>query len=112
MTTLERQLGARIARHRKALGLTQAKLAELVRVQPETVCRLETGSVGVSLRLVVRIADAIHLDLHELLRFKEPTSSKDLALERLMRFAARLSADEIKLVLDVGAAVMKHVRPD
>lgn len=112
MTTLERKLGSRIARHRKALGLTQAKLAEQVRVQPETICRLEAGSVGVSLRLVIRIAAAIHLELHELLLLRESESKKELALERLSRFVARLSAAEIELVLDIAASVMKHVRPE
>jgi transcriptional regulator with XRE-family HTH domain len=106
MGILERQLGARIARHRKALGLTQARLAEMVRVQPETVCRLETGVGTPSLQLVARTAAAIHLELHELFRFKEPSSQKELALEKLDRFASRLSATQITLLLDIGAAMI------
>lgn len=106
----ERQLGARIARHRKALGLTQSQLAEMVRVQPETICRLETAVGTPSLPLVTRTAAAIHLELWELFRFKEPTSQKELAIERLNRFASRLSAAEVRLILDTGAAVIQLVR--
>lgn len=109
METLERQLGARIARHRKALGLTQARLAEMVRVQPETICRLETGAGTPSLQLVARTAAAIHLELWELFRFKESSSAKELAIEKLDRFASRLTATEVTLVLDAGAAVIRLV---
>lgn len=112
MKTLERQLGARIARHRKALGLSQTQLAEMVRVQPETLCRIETGVGTPSLPLLARIAAAIHLELWELFRFKEPISEKDLALERLHRFASRLSATEITLLLDLGATATKFAHPD
>lgn len=112
MGSLERQLGARIARHRKALGLTQAKLAEMVRVQPETISRLETAVGTPSLPLVARTAAAIHLELWELFRFKEPNSEKELALERLNRFASRLSAMEVKLVLDLGATAVRLVHLD
>lgn len=112
MGTLERQLGARIARHRKALGLTQAKLAEMVRVQPETICRLETGVGTPSLPLVARTAAAIHLELWELFRFKEPSSEKELAMEKLDRFASHLSAEEVALVMSVGASVLRLVRPE
>lgn len=112
MGTLEQMLGARIARHRKALGLTQAKLAEMVRVQPETICRLETGVGTPSLQLVARTAGAIHLELWELFRFKEPSSQKELALEKLDRFASRLSTKEVVLMLDIGASVIRLVHSD
>jgi hypothetical protein len=61
---------------------------------------------------VVRIAKAIHLELYELFRFKRPTSEKELVLEKLERFASRLTTSEVALLLDIGAAVIRIVRSE
>ena len=46
-------------RERKALGLTQADLAKLSRVQQETICRLEKGLQSPTVRTVERIDRAL-----------------------------------------------------
>lgn len=110
MKTLEKRLGHRIARQRRAVGLTQAQLAEKVNVQPETICRIETGSRTASLRLMAQISDAIEFELHELFRLQDLDSPKGIAIEKLLWFVSRLSPAEIELVLDVGSAVIGQVR--
>lgn len=110
MKTLEERLGQRIARQRRAVGLTQAQLAEKVDVQPETISRIETGSKTSSLDLIAQISEALELELHELFRLQSTDNPKDRAVERLLWFASRLSPPEIELVLDVGTAVLKHTR--
>jgi len=44
--TLVRQVGSAIARHRKALGLTQAHVADAIGLEKETVSRLENGAIA------------------------------------------------------------------
>lgn len=110
MKTLEERLGQRIARQRRAVGLTQSQLAEKVDVQPETISRIETGSKTASLDLVAHICEALELELHELFRLQSADNPKGRAVERLLWFASRLSLPEIELVLDVGATVLKHTR--
>lgn len=110
MQTLQARLGQRIARHRKAVGLTQANLAEKVGVQPETICRIEKGQRAVSLELIGLLSTALDLELHDLFRLRKSDSPKDRAVERLLWFAARLSFEEIELLMDVGAAVLGHTR--
>lgn len=90
--------------------MTQAKLAEKVGVQPETISRVETGNRTASLDLVAQLSDALELELHELFRLHDRTDPKSDAVDRLLWFASRLSADEIELVMDVGAAVLGHAR--
>ncbi len=92
------------------MGLTQAQLAEKVNVQPETICRIETGSRTASLRLMAQISDAIEFELHELFRLQDLDSPKGIAIEKLLWFVSRLSPAEIELVLDVGSAVIGQVR--
>ena len=110
MNTLAERLGHRIASQRRATGLTQAELAEKVGVQPETICRLETGKRRVSLEMLALISESLSLELHELFRLPETDSPKDKAMDRLLWFGSRLSVAEIELVLDVGAAVLVHTR--
>lgn len=110
MKSLEEKLGQRIARHRKAIGLTQSELAEKANIQPETICRIERGRRAVSLRLVAHLSEVLDLELHELFRLQKSDSPRDRAVERLLWFASRLSESEIELVMDVGAAVLGHTR--
>ncbi|WP_257309729.1 helix-turn-helix domain-containing protein [Geothrix fuzhouensis] len=110
MNSLPKRLGQRIARQRRAAGLTQAELAEKVGVQPETISRLETGKRTVSLRVVATISESLGLELHELFRLQLSDSAKDQAMGRLTWFASRLTAAEIELILDVGSAALMHVR--
>ncbi len=110
MNTIAQRLGHRIARQRRAAGLTQAELAEKVGVQPETISRLETGKRAVSLGMIAIISESLGLELHELFRLQLTDSPKDQSMGRLVWFASKLSAAEIELVLDVGSTVLAHTR--
>lgn len=48
--------------HRKGLGLSQERLAELAGIRPETLSRLETGKHTASQRTVDKIMDAIEAE--------------------------------------------------
>ncbi len=110
MKTLAERIGQRIALQRRAYGLTQAQLAEKVDVLPETISRIETGSRTASLGLLVRVADTMEVELHELFRLRNSGSPKDQALDHLLWFASRLSAAEIDHLMEVGAAVFRSTR--
>jgi transcriptional regulator with XRE-family HTH domain len=110
MATIAEELGQKIAAQRRAAGLTQARLAEKIDVQPETISRIETGKMTASLDLLARIADALDLGLHELFRAHEKDKPRSLAIEKLLCFSQRLSPAEIELVMVVGSAVLKHTR--
>jgi transcriptional regulator with XRE-family HTH domain len=109
MKTIEEMLGENIARQRKAVGLTQAQLAEKVGAQPETISRIETGNRA-SLKLITHLSQVLEVELHELFRPRDRVNPRARAVERLLWFASRLSPAEIELVMDVGATVLDHTR--
>ena len=84
MATIAEELGQKIAVQRRAVGLTQARLAEKIDVQPETISRVETGKRTASLDLLERIADALDLELHELFRAEEKENPRSRAIEKLL----------------------------
>lgn len=110
MSAIEEKLGKRVAVLRKSAGLTQAKLAELIGVQPEHISRIETGARGTSLETLANIADALEVQLHELVRLADAEHPAERAITRLVWFASRLTEQEIELVMTVGAAVLDIVR--
>jgi len=57
-----RELGERIREHRKAIGFSQEKLAELANLHPTYISHLETGKANPSLLILTNIAKA--LDVH------------------------------------------------
>jgi transcriptional regulator with XRE-family HTH domain len=103
-------VGKRIARQRRAAGLTQADLAERVGVQPETISRIENGHNDPSLDLLSRMSGHLGVRTEELLRGQGSGSSKDEALEKLVLWASRLDASEIELVMKVAGVMLTEFR--
>jgi transcriptional regulator with XRE-family HTH domain len=110
MNASKLELGRRIAERRRFFGLTQAKLAEKIRVQPETISRFEHGRSMPSLTKVIAIADVLNFELHDLFRVRPKSTPKDVALERLHWFATRLTAEEIEFVIDITALIIEQIR--
>lgn len=110
MSAIARKIGQRIAQLRRRAGFTQAQLAESCGVQPETVCRYEAGVVAVPIDRLVLIAKALRLRVQDLLDSPSDDPVRDRAVERLLVFAGTLTTEEIELVMDVGAAAVKHLQ--
>lgn len=66
--TRRRAIGARIRTARLAEGLTQERLGELVDADRKTINRIEYAISDPPLSLLIRIADAINVDLADLMR--------------------------------------------
>ena len=62
-----RAIGMRIRRQRKALGLTQKKLAELSFQEPSNISHIERGATKLGLPTIIHIANALHCSVDELL---------------------------------------------
>ena len=56
---LQYTFGKRVREFRAALGVTQAKLAELLNTQQSTISEIEKGEHAPTLETVERIADAL-----------------------------------------------------
>jgi transcriptional regulator with XRE-family HTH domain len=77
--SLEIRLARNIAARRKALGLTQAQLAEKLGVETETLSRFERGKHLPSLATLERLAGLLQVTVSELLA-EQPKMADDDAL--------------------------------
>ena len=61
------RIAQRLADRRRALGLTQAVLAEKIGVAEETMSRMESGKVAISLERLAKFCDLLDYPIEELL---------------------------------------------
>jgi transcriptional regulator with XRE-family HTH domain len=78
--TLIERLSANIASQRKALGFTQAVLAERLGVDTETLSRFERGKHLPSLATLERLAGILRVTVAELLSEESPEPTDDALL--------------------------------
>ena len=64
-------VGQRIARVRKARGLTQEQLAEELRIAARALQKIESGSANLTLRTVARLASALQIEPAALIPARE-----------------------------------------
>lgn len=66
-----RLLGLNIAYYRKAHGLSQSRLAELVNISRTHMSRIETADCAVSLDIVFEICDKLEITPDKLFDFRK-----------------------------------------
>jgi transcriptional regulator with XRE-family HTH domain len=85
MVHLKTVLGANIKARRKALGLTQEKLAEKVDTASTYIAMIESGRRTPSFKKIERIAEVLRIDAPELFSMKNyPAESTSEIREDLM----------------------------
>ncbi|MDA0225105.1 MAG: helix-turn-helix transcriptional regulator [Proteobacteria bacterium] len=90
------QLGERVREWRAQHGVTRKALALASGVSERYLAQLETGQGNISVLLLRKLAQAMHVPIDALVREE---SARDPALERLMQFAATLPAERIAAAL-------------
>jgi transcriptional regulator with XRE-family HTH domain len=100
-------LGKNIKGRRNQLGWTQATLAELVRVDVETISRIERGAIVPSILKLEQIADVLGLPLAGLLR-SSSSLAQDQTLE-IFEWIQKLPEADRQFVLDQTQRLCKHL---
>lgn len=79
-------IGIQIQRHREHKGLSQAELGDIIDSTERHVRRIEGGHCGVSLNLLVSIANALDASVDDILsdNLKRSESSIDTAIHKLI----------------------------
>jgi transcriptional regulator with XRE-family HTH domain len=73
---LARNVGRRVAEVRLSQGLTQQDFATLIRNSVQWISRIENGEENLTLATLVKLADALKLEVAELFRPPAPGARK------------------------------------
>ncbi len=92
-------MGLRIKELRKRKGLSQEEVAEKAETSPNYVSRMERGTENPTLDMLIKISEALEVDMWELFDFKHQENAK--ALKEILRKIAGEIEDEDKLKIAV-----------
>lgn len=109
MTEVDKQIGARIRERRRALGYSQAYVADVIGLTFQQVQKYETGATRVAAATLLRIAEVLRTEPAALLpQGRKPALEKAiapkeaLALELQQAFRAITSPRQRRLVLEMA----------
>lgn len=100
-------IGQQIRKSRKARGLSQEQLAEMVNISTTHMSHIETGNTKLSLPVLVDIANALDVRTDDLLDRSQYTTGN--AVEEIAAMLESCSAQEAKVVVDIVKAVKQAI---
>ena len=102
-------IGQRIRKTRKAHGLSQEQLAELVGISTTHMSHIETGNTKLSLPVLVSLAEALEVSTDELLLRGGPTERGGV-LDELAQLLESCTTQQMKNVVDVVKATIVSLK--
>ena len=106
---LLKRIGKNIRRQRKTRRWTQERLAEAAQLSTYFVGEVERGHAALSLRSLLQIARALRAPLAVFLE-GDQEYDRALLLDELSEHLQRASAEEVKLLVDVAARLVRERR--
>jgi len=101
---LKKLFGKRVRAIRKSKNLTQEKLSEMTDMDPQHFCKMENGTHFPSPKNLVKIANALNVEIKELFTF---TADKDENLEKIFLDIKNLSDKELEFIQSVILSMNK-----
>ena len=96
-------VGANVKREREKAGFTQDQFSELLGIGSKSLSSIERGVVGVSLAMLLRICDMLHISANVLLYEQTQKNDVDsIALQLKM-----LNTEQFEIASDVMTNLMK-----
>lgn len=103
------EIGQRVRKIRKAQGLSQENLAEMIGISTTHMSHIETGNTKLSLSVFVAIADALEVNADDLLS-REAHESKRNSLTHIAELLENCSAQEVRVAEDVLRSTIGAMR--
>ena len=102
-------IGQRIRKTRKAHGLSQEQLAELVGISTTHMSHIETGTTKLSLPVLVSLAEALEVSTDDLLFCGSPTE-RGSVLAELTQLLESCTTQQLKITVDVLRATIVSLK--
>ena len=97
------EVGRRVRQAREAAGLTQERFAELIGISPQNVSCVERGLAGVSLTVLRRMCEILHVSSDALLWGRSAGNDAEVLARRL----EQLPPEQFRVVQNVINSVLE-----
>lgn len=105
MKTLE-LFGKRIKELRKQNKITQEKLAELIGVEPQQICRIEKGSCFTTMETLEKFSKVFDVNIAELFKFSH-LSTKENLISKINELFENADEEQIKLIYRIVTDILQ-----
>lgn len=105
MKTLE-LFGKRIKELRKQHKITQEKLAELIGVEPQQICRIEKGSCFTTMETLEKFSKVFDVNIAELFKFSHLSTKENLIL-KINELFENADEEQIKLIYRIVTDILQ-----
>jgi len=125
-----KELGDRIRKERESLNLSREKFAEIIGISPYYLGQIERGDRRISLEILIRIADTLHVSVDYILfgvenffndsfntleyiakeHIDKYKTNKHNNLQDLIRLLSRCSNKELSLVKELVKLVIPYIK--
>jgi len=97
------KIGQRVRKYRKAQGLSQEQLAEMVGISVTHMSHIETANTKLSLSVFVELARALNIQTDDLL--SDVKSGKVQAIEDINDVFERSTPEQTRIIADTVKAI-------
>lgn len=98
--------GKRIKELRNKNKITQEKLAEMIGVEQQQICRIEKGGCFTTIDNVENLSIALNVPIDELFNFSHQKES-DALIKELNQLLQKASEDQIRLIYRIVNDILK-----
>lgn len=99
-------IGNRIKELRKKKGLSQEQLSEKAEITPNYLSRVERGTENPTLNMLIRLANALEVEMWEMFDFGHRGSRRDLK-SILNKVAGEANEEQLRLMVKVLRAIAR-----
>ena len=96
-------IGQRIRKIRKARGLSQEQLSEMVGISVTHMSHIETGNTKLSLPVLVDLANALEVRTDDLL-YDKVTAERSTATEAIIQLLETCTTQQLRVIEDLVKA--------
>lgn len=105
MKSVKELFGLRLRELRRAKGLSQAEIAEMINVDSKHVSRLETGKTFPYPETLEMLAKALNVPVKEFFEFGDQ-DGKDFSVEGIGKLLTGVGEEKLRLVYRVVKAIV------
>lgn len=99
-------IGNRIKELRRNKELSQEQLSERVEITPNYLSRIERGTENPTLDMLIRLADALEVEMWEIFDFGHKVNRKDLKMT-LNKLVGDADEETLRLAVKILRAVLR-----
>lgn len=105
------EVGVKLQKYRKAIGLTQEQLAEKIGVSQNFYARIEAGTSGMSIDTLMAVCAFLLITPNDVLLYDEPQSSlpDEASIDWVVRTMKRCTEKQQSSIVDILKAYYRSL---